>query len=132
MEQKTKLSILAVLMIAIIVGSVYFILNKKNTSIKSTTPSSDQELSDVADVNKRPGPPVEIRGEVLSIAEKAVYIKLANSRGFAANINSKTPVVIQGSEKPGSLADLKKGQTVVIKVDNASNTNNTIQIMITK
>ena len=132
MEQKTKLSVLAILLIAIIAGSVYFILNKKDTSITPTTPSSDQELSDVADANKRPGPPIEIRGEVLSIAEKTVYIKLANGKGFAANINSKTPVVIQDSEKPGSLADLKKGQNVVIKVDNASNTNNTIQILINK
>lgn len=132
MEQKTKLSILAIFLVVIIAGSVYFVLNKKDTSITPITPSSDQELSDVADANKRLGPPIEIRGEVLSIAEKTVYIKLANGKGFAANINSKTPVVIQGSEKSGSLADLKKGQNVVIKVDNASNTNNAIQILINK
>ena len=132
MEQKTKLSILIILLVIAIIGSIYFILNKKDISIMPTTPSSNQELSGAADANKRPGPPIEIRGEVFSIAEKVVYIKLANGKGFAANINSKTPVVIQGSEKPGSLADLKKDQTVVIKVDNASDTNKTIQILIIK
>jgi hypothetical protein len=133
MEQKTKLSVLAILLVVIIAGSVYFILNKKNAVVTQTAtpqvPSSDQKLPDAADTNTDSEAIREISGKVISIAEKAVYIKFADGKGFAANINPETPVLTQGVDKPGTLADLKKDQNVTIKVDGADNA---IQILISK
>ena len=123
MEQKIKLSILAALLIVIIAGSAYFIERKKikdqalQPADSAQTAQTNQIIAD------------EISGKIRSINEKAVYIELEDGKGFAANINPITLVITQGVAKPGTLVDLKTGQNVAVKVDNASNV---IQILIKK
>jgi PBP1b-binding outer membrane lipoprotein LpoB len=132
MEQKTKLSILILLLVVFIVGSVYLIQNKKDTPAAQTTPITlppNQKLSGITNVNTNLESTREISGKIRSINEKAVYIELADGKGFAANINPKTPVFTQGVDKTGTLIDLKAGQDVTVK---AGNTGDAIQILINK
>ena len=133
MEQKTKLSVLAILLIAIIIGSVYFILNKKDASTTKTTPTtlqSGQKLPETTNKDdKKLGLPThEVSGKIKSITIKTVQVTLEDGKGFIAQIKSDTPVVIRGTLKTGSITDLKVGQSVTVKF----NTEKTIQIMITK
>lgn len=139
MQQKIKLAVLAALAVAIIAGSVYLIgRNKSKDQVLQPSNSAQTEQTNQAIPEQKPEPANtdakpdsirEISGKIRSINETAVYIELADGKGFAANINPSIPVITQGVQKIGTLVDLKAGQNVTVKVDSV---NNAIEILIKK
>ena len=130
MQKKIKLSIIAALAFVIILVGV-ICLNKiaRNKNVPQTNLTSQAILEQAVNENATKGITQEISGKIRSINEKAVYIELSDGKGFAANINSKMPVITQGVTKPGTLVDLKAGQNITVKADSA---NNAVEILIKK
>ncbi|MBU0998923.1 hypothetical protein KKG24_01250 [Patescibacteria group bacterium] len=120
MEQKTKFSILAVLVIIIIVSGAYLFKGEESANQPSFPSENSQALQKIDR---------EINGKIRSINEKAVYVELEDGNGFAIGISSSTFVVTQGISDLGTLADLKEGQSITASVDVADNA---IQILIKK
>ncbi|MFH1428475.1 MAG: hypothetical protein ABIH39_01910 [Candidatus Margulisiibacteriota bacterium] len=101
---------------------------QSNKSVEQT-PQSDQKLSEPVSEDTATDATREISGRIRSFNDKAVYIEIADGKGFAANINSETPVMTEGITEPGTLVKLKPGQNITVKVDNF---NTAIEILIKK
>lgn len=112
MQQKTKIVILALLVVGIVVAIVYLIPYK----MSEDAANSQQGAQASETAASTPNTDLEISGKIRSLNEKSLYIELADGTGFVVNIDSGTPVSIQGIDGPGTLADLKAGQNVTADV----------------
>jgi len=124
MEQQTKIIILAVLVAVVVAGNVYLIQSKMSGGAANT-----QQITQISQTatSTKPSATREIIGKIRSFNAKAIYIELADGKGFAVGIQPQIPVMTQGAAKPGSLVDIKFGQNITATVDEK---NDAVQILI--
>jgi hypothetical protein len=122
MQQKTKTIIFAILALIIVAGGAYLILTRFPV-VQQSAQTGETATSTKPVVTR------EISGKIRSFNAKAIYIELADGKGFAVGIKPGTPVMTQGVAKPGSLVDIKFGQNITATVDE---NDNATQILIKK
>ncbi len=123
MNQKTKLiTLIAIVAVVIIIGAM--IVSKSQPRPLTPAPQTQNQQATtpttqpVANNQVTPQvPPQIIDGDFVSYNEKQIYVKLADGKGAAININAATPVRTEADNKIGNLSLIKKGQKLSITVN---------------
>lgn len=134
MNQKTKVVLAGGLVLLILIGLGVYLFRKPapvSTQPVNSIPApipvgmtpeipKDQQVVATANSEKTPVavvPAQVIEGEFISANDKQIYLKFADGKGAAININAKTPVSKEGDPSVKNLSSLKPKSNVSVKVN---------------
>ena len=129
MNQKTKVIILIVLVVIAIVLGIYLVKLNQPVSAPQVVAPIQETASPItqpaapAATDGKPTTPGQasaqtIDGEFVSANAKQIYVKLADGKGAAININATTPVRLETDDTVTNLSALKVSAKVSVKINN--------------